>query len=118
MKNNITKYFQQVEVYKIVILNMILSIIASYPVMLSSLFIFGLFVKPTIIERLIGFIILVSTALLIVFFNYLLYKIDKKKAKNKKIKLNIIITLLIIILLAGSFFIFPNIWLNIWGFIF
>lgn len=118
MKNNITKYFQQVEVYKIVILNMILSIIASYPVMLSSLFIFGLFVNPTIIERLIGFIILVSTALLIVFFNYLLYKIDKKKAKNKKIKLNIIITLLIIILLAGSFFIFPNIWLNIWGFIF
>lgn len=118
MKNNIIKYFQQVEVYKIVILNVILSIIASYPVMLASLFIFGLFVKPTIMERLIGFIIFVSTALLIVFFNYLLYKIDKKKAKNKKIKLNIIITLLIIILQAGSFFIFPNIWLNIWGFIF
>jgi hypothetical protein len=118
MKNNIIKYFQQVEVYKIIILNVILSIIASYPVMLASLFIFGLFVKPTIMERLIGFIILVSTALLIVFFNYLLYKIDKKKAKNKKIKSNIIITLLIIILLAGSFFIFPNIWLNIWGFIF
>ena len=89
MKNCIIKYFEQVEIYKIVILNVILSIIASYPVMLASLFIFGLFVDPSIIERIIGFIILISTALLFVFFNYLLYKIDKKKAKNKKVKLYI-----------------------------
>ncbi len=118
MKNLIIKYFEQVEVYKIVILNVVLSIIASYPVMLSSLFIFGLFVQPSIIERIIGFIILIATALLIVFFNYLLYKLDKKKAKNKKVKLCILITLLIIILFAGSFFIFPNAWLNIWGIVF
>jgi len=118
MKNNITKYFEQVEVYKIVILNVILGIIASYPVMLSSLFIFGLFVKPTIIERIIGFIILISTALLFIFFNYLLYKVDKKKAKNEKVKLCMLITFLIIILLAGSFFIFPSIWLNIWEIVF
>lgn len=118
MKNFIFKYFEQVEVYKIVILNVILSIIASYPVMLASLFIFSLFVKPSLIERIIGFIILISTVLLIIFSNYLLYKLDKKKGKNKKVKLCITITLLIIILLAGSFFIFPNVWLNIWGIVF
>lgn len=118
MKSNIIKYFRQVEVYKIVVLNVILSIIASYPVMLASLFIFGLFVEPSVTERIIGFIILISTALLFVFFNCLLYKIDKKKAENKRVKLYMLITLLVIILLAGSFFIFPSVWLNIWGCIF
>ncbi len=118
MKNHIVKYFEQVQIYKIIILNIILGIIASYPVMLASLFMFGLFVKPTNLERLIGLIILISTILLIIFFNYLLYKIDKKKAKNKKIGLYILITLIVIILFTGSFFIFPDAWFNIWGFIF
>lgn len=118
MKKCINNYFKQVNTYKIIVLNIILSLVASYPVMISSLFIFGLFVKPTILERIIGIIVLVTTVLLFVFFNYLLYKIDKKKANNKKLKLRIMITFLIIILLSGLFFIFPDIWLKIWGFIF
>ncbi len=118
MKKCIVKYFEQVEIYKIIVLNVFLSIIASYPIMLASLFIFGLFVNPSIVERIIGFIILITTVLLIIFFNYLLYKTNKKKIKNKRVELYILITLLVVILLAGSFFIFPSIWLSVWSFVF
>ena len=118
MKKCIIEYFERVKIYKIVILNVILSIIASYPIMLASLFIFGLFVNPSLIERIIGFIILITTVLLIIFFNYLLYKTNKKKVKNKRVELYIFVTLLVVILLAGSFFIFPSVWLNVWSFVF
>lgn len=86
--------------------------------MLSSIFMFGLFVKPTIIERLIGLIIFVSAILIIIILNYLLYKIDKKQADNKKGNLWFAITIIIVIILSCSFFLFPNTWLDIWGYVF
>lgn len=118
MKTNIIKYFKEVEAYKIIILNTILGLIASLPVMVVSVVLFISDRTPSIIEYLIAIIVILTMLLLTFLCNYLLYKLTKKKIKNKNYKACILATIIIFLLCSGIFFAFPVPIVNFWSLMF
>ncbi len=104
-----------------IVANTILGALASGPFLLAIIYIFGSSLK----DILLGGLILVGIILAVVFVNYIIYRICKKKsskapvhADTKKIFINVIIIIGIFIILTASFFLFPDIWLliNDWWF--
>lgn len=118
MKTNIIKYFKEVEAYKIIILNIVLGLIASLPVMVVSVVLFISDRTPSIIEYLIALIAIITMILLTISCNYLLYKLTKKKVKNKNYKACILATVIIFLLCSGIFFAFPVPIVNFWSIMF
>ena len=118
MKTNIKKYFKEVEAYKIIILNIVLGLIASLPVMVVSVVLFISDRTPSIIEYLIALIAIITMLLLTIACNYLLYKLTKKKVKNKNYKTCILATIIIFLLCSGIFFAFPVPIVNFWSIMF
>jgi len=119
MKN----YFKYVPMWLCVITNIILGLGASFTIMMSALFFFGMFETPSVRERIIGVLILLGTVAIILVVNYILYRICRKNKKESKSDvgkkgtcIRFVVILLIIVILGFSFFISGDLWawLNGW----
>ena len=118
-----TKYISNIDflltkLSEIIILNLVLGLIASLPVMVVSVVLFISDRTPRIIEYLIALIAIITMLLLTIACNYLLYKLTKKKVKNKNYKACILATIIIFLLCSGIFFAFPVPIVNFWSIMF
>lgn len=118
------KYFKEIKLWKIILLNIVVVFLLSTPVLFGLIFFSGLFSPPTITDQLIGLCIFLAVLFTIVFSNFLLWKFSKKqldknmKNKNNKItSLKLLLLLVIIVVTIGSFFIpiISNLWLKFNG---
>lgn len=118
------KYFKEIKLWKIILLNIVVGFLLSTPVLFGLIFFSGLFSPPTITDQLIGLCIFFAVLFTIVFSNFLLWKFNKKQfdknMKNKITSLKLLLLLVIIVVTIGSFFIpiISNLWLkfNSWWF--
>jgi len=121
------RYFKEIALWKIILLNIVVGALMSGPFMLGIIALVGIFTPPTVESKIAGILIFLFIIIVIVSSNYLLWKYGKKKysgnteneGKSRNItllKLILIVTLLIITL--ASFFVFPNVWsrFNSWWF--
>ena len=121
------RYFEEVSLWKIILLNIVVGLLMATPVLFCLIFMFGLFSTPTVIERLIGLGIFGGIIFFILFANFLLWKLcrnkntmNEHKGKSKRrittlIKLFLIVVTLL--LTAGSFFVpgINELWLKLNG---
>ena len=112
------KYFKEIALWKIVLLNLIVGICMSGPFLFSLVLTFGIIRGSKFEEKIIGIFIFFIIIILILLANFILWTFANKKItelinkENKKSSyMKLFIVLIILFMTVASFFVCPDIWL-------
>lgn len=119
LRKKINIFFKVVSFRAILAVNVILTILSFYPLIIALLFIEGLFVESTTTEKIIGSLIILTNFFVILGVNFILYKFVKNKKNlqihSENILMKFAILMIVITLLIISFFVFPDFWWSLFG---
>ncbi len=112
MKSKMLLYFKSVNINKVILANFIYILISVFPILISSIFFFGINLESTILDKVISIVTLSSSLFLQILLNLLIFETNKIKLNNSNTisKIGLIITLVLFTLQILIFLLIPLIY--------